>query len=297
MPLKQTDVELIAGFPHLQFGHVPSPFSLTPLEQVLEQLRRRGRRDEPAVLSNVLTQRVGFAARPVAPAVSLPAAAVMGEAAEDLYFYRLPQVSLKKGERGYYPLFAGRVPYEHLYTWDIPDYIDEQNRYRDEQSEKLQIVWHALKLTNTTGNPWTTAAAMTIQDGRVLGQDTVRYTPPRASTELKITQAVAIDAQQNEYEIERRRNAANYHGRSYDLVTIKGELAVTNYKDQPIALKTTKALSGEVHGADGDPEIVKLARGLRQVNPRSQLVWQIDVPPGRDETVQITYTYQVYTRN
>ncbi len=138
---------------------------------------------------------------------------------------------------------------------------------------------------------------MTTQNGRVLGQDTIHYTPPQASTELKITQAVAVDAQQNEYETQRKRNAAKFHSRSYDLVTIDGELAVTNYKDKKIALKITKTLTGEVRDTDGAPIVVKLARGLRQVNPRSQLVWQIDVPAGNDQTMTINYRYQVYTRN
>ncbi|MFH1742487.1 MAG: hypothetical protein ABIH23_26075, partial [bacterium] len=158
-------------------------------------------------------------------------------------------------------------------------------------------VWHALKLTNTTGNPWTTAPATTMKDGRILGQDTIFYTPDKASTKLKITEAVAIDAEQTENETARQRNAATYYGCNYDLVTIEGELAVTNYKGKPVTIEITKTLSGEVQETDGDPKITKLARGLQMVNPRSQIVWEVEVEPGRDKTVKLNYTYRVYARN
>lgn len=298
VPLENAEVELIAGFPHLQFGSVPSPFSLTPLRQVLEQLRRGHGRKEQRLLANTMAQqdrvirRAGMSGVP-----SMPTTPVMGEAAEDLYFYQLNDVSLKKGERGYYPMFAGKVPHKHIYTWEIPDYIDANNRYRNDQQQADQIVWHALELTNTTGNPWTTAPATTAKAGRTLGQDTIHYTPSNATTELKITQAVAVDAQENEHEIERKRNAEKFYNTHFDLVTVKGELAITNYKDKPVTLKISKTLSGDVREADGNPKIDKLARGLRQVNSTSQLIWNVDVEPGRDDGRSITYTYQVYVRN
>ena len=296
IPLEDTDVELIAGYPHIQFEDAGSAFSLTPLQQILERIRTRPRAEASHIMSNVATQSVQFD-RAMAPAPSMPTTPVMGEGAEDLYFYALEDIALKKGERGYHPLFAGEIPYEHLYTWSIPDYITPDRFRRRDQTEDRQVVWHALRLTNTTGNPWTTAPALTMKDGRVLGQDTIHYTPGKASTQLKITQAVAIDAEQTEHETARQRNAATvYHG-SYDLVTIQGELAVTNYKDKPVTIEITKVFSGEVQGTDGDPTVTKLARGLRNVNPQSQIVWEIEVEPGRDKTVKLNYVYRVYVNN
>ena len=63
-----------------------------------------------------------------------------------------------------------------------------------------QVVWHALELTNTTEQPWTTAPAMTMKDGRVLGQSTLTFTPPEGASRLRITQAVSIKAEQAELE-------------------------------------------------------------------------------------------------
>lgn len=302
-PLDHTDLELIAGYPNIAFSETNSSFSLTPIYQILEKLRsetNRGtmRYDFP-VASNaaVLSQKVSFAdstGRPDMP--SMPAIPVMGEDAEDLYFYSIKDVTLKKGERGYYPLFSEEIPYEHVYTWDISNYIDENAGYRgpQEQAPSTQVVWHALKLTNTTSHPWTTAPAITMKDNRILGQDTLHYTSGSASTNLKITQAVAINAEQNEYEVVRGRSAAQFYNRNYDLVTVRGELEIVNFKSEPVTIEITKTLRGEVQKADGEPKISRLAKGLRSVNPDSQIIWKVDVKPGKENMVKLTYAYQVY---
>jgi hypothetical protein len=124
----------------------------------------------------------------------------------------------------------------------------------------------------------------------------LHFVPPAGSTRLRITQAVSIDAEQNEYEIERQRSAAQFHGYDHDLVTIRGELKVTNYKTEPVELVVTKLYSGELHEAEGEPQSTTLARGLRQINPRGKLEWTVTVPPGKDQAVTLTYTYKVYTR-
>jgi len=294
IPLEDASVELIAGFPHVQFENANSAFSLTPLDQILRQLQERQRDRYADVASNVMFQSVRATKAFEMP--SMPATPVEGESAEDLYFYELDNVTLKKGERGYYPLFAGEIPYEHLYTWDIPNYIDPENHgsRRNQQGDAEQIVWHALKLTNTTDSPWTTAPAMTTKNGRILGQDTVYYTPSQASTELRITRAVAVNAEQIENELDRQRNAATFYRRPYDLVVIRGELAVTNYKSEPIQLQITKTVNGEVQEADGDPEIAKLAHGLQSINPQTQLKWEVEVKPGKENALNLNYTYKIY---
>ena len=158
------------------------------------------------------------------------------------------------------------------------------------------MVWHSIELTNTTEQPWTTAPAMTVKGGRVLGQDTMHFVPPGGSTLLRITQAISVDAQHNELEVERERGAAKFHGSTYDKVTIEGKLKITNHKAEPVTVRITKMITGEVVTAEADPEVVKLASGLRGVNPRSRLTWEVEVQPGADDGAEVTYRYSFFTR-
>jgi hypothetical protein len=296
--LMETDVELISGYPSIEFAAVRSPMSLEPLGQLLDQVRSAGARG--AMLGNdaIFRQRVDYYAeteeRLAYP--TMPTTPVAGEDTEDLYFYSLPDVTLKRGERGYFGLFAEDVPYTDLYTWDIPDYVDQEDRYQAQTDGAAEVVWHALRLTNTTGQPWTTAPAMTMKDGRVLGQATLPFTPRAGTSRLRITRAVSIRAEQEELEVQRTRDAARFHGYSYDEVIVEGTLKLTNFKPEDVTVEVTKEVSGEVGPADGSPEVVRLAKGMRRVNPRSRLSWNVDVPAGSENGVMLKYRYTFYTR-
>ncbi len=103
-----------------------------------------------------------------------------------------------------------------------------------------------------------------------------------------------VQAEQAEIEIQRKRNAENFYGWAYDLVKLTGELKIRNRLDKAIELEITKELSGEVIEKSGNPADVQTARGLKQVNPKHQLTWTVNLGAGQEE--KITYTYQLYVR-
>lgn len=296
--LEGVEVSLVTGFPNLRWADVVSPMSLS--ESLSNFLRRLGESDEQR--ERRMRRRGGtFTGQIGGGDVGIPfdpdeflARAPMGEV-EDLFFYPVEGVTVREGEVGYYPLFNASVPYEHIHQWDIPDHVDAHGSYASEEDlDKTEIVWHSLRLTNTTDVPWTTAPGQTVSQNQILGQDMLRYTPVGGRATLRVTQAMGVKAQQVEYEVERERNAVNFHGTHYDLVTLTGELTVTNFKRDDVKLEITKLFSGELQSADGEPELRKLARGLRRVNPRGRLRWTIELEPGRQE--ELTYTYEVYLR-
>ncbi|MCK4300260.1 MAG: hypothetical protein KAX80_12040, partial [Planctomycetes bacterium] len=300
--LDATHLDLITGFPNLQFADILSPVGKK--EDLAGFLRSLGRgRSEVTgvgILSNVMTQSAEFRAgeamgRPFA--VPTYGAAAAGQIAEDLFLYPLDDITLAKGDTGYYPLFTETVPYTEFYHWEIPDYISEEDRYGQRQREerdKPEEVWHSLRLTNTTSIPWTTAPAQMLQHGNIIGQDTLKYTPPKGEATVKITQAISVKAEQAEAEVERERDAVRLYGYHYDRVTIDGTLSVTNYKDEKVSLEITKTLSGELKSTAPEAEDLTLARGLKHVNPVHLLTWKIDLAPG--EHRDITYTYEPLIR-
>jgi hypothetical protein len=305
--LDAVDVTLVTGFPNLRFADVLSPFALKEnLAQFLQSLTRGESRREGEGRS-VVTQNVmyfggtggfggglGGAAMPQ-PAVPDYRAAAAGQAAEDLFLYPLDDVTLEKKEVGYYPLFTESVPYTHIYQWEIPDYVTEGERYLprpEEPRERPEEVWHSVRIENTTKVPWTTAPAETVQNGQILGQDILSYTPSGGEATVRITQAVSVKATQAEVETARERNAAQFYRRQYDLLSIEGTLSVENFLAKSITLEITKTVSGEVKASAPKADIEKVARGLRGVNPVNVLTWTLELKPGQAQDV--TYAYQVY---
>ena len=82
---------------------------------------------------------------------------------------------------------------------------------------------------------------MTVKAGNILGQDTLRYTAVGAKATVRITRALDVQGEQNEYEVGRERNSAQFYGSSYDKVTVRGELRVTNFKREPLKLEIQEA--------------------------------------------------------
>jgi hypothetical protein len=293
--LKEVSAQLITGVPHMQFGDILSPIALRQsLAEFLQSLNQgempRGR---PA---SIITQNVAYGAGGMAaPDYGAPQA---GTVAEDLFLYPAGKIDLDRGQVAYVPLFTASVPYEHVYQWDIPDYVDERGRYsyspdRDSQDNE-QEVWHSLRLTNSTTVPWTTAPGETVKNGAILGQDTLKYTPQGGTAMLRITRAAGIKAEQAELETSRKREAIRLYGDTFDLITVRGDLSVLNTLNKAIALEITKTLSGEVQSTEPDAEQQKLAEGLGRMNGLSKLTWTIDLPPAAER--KITYVYEVYVR-
>ena len=115
-----------------------------------------------------------------------------------------------------------------------------------------------------------------------------------ARTTVRINRAMNVAAEQAEFEVERKRNAANFHGSSYDLVKVEGKLRVFSRQAEPVKLEVTKELSGEVLSTDPDAKDTATAKGLKQVNPRHVLTWEISAEPNKE--LILSYTYSVYVR-
>ncbi len=145
--LNDVTIQLVTGFPNLQFADIVSPLAMKEkLAQFLQSLTRgqseRGRL--LGVAGNVMAQRAASMPMEDREMAFMPSygAAEAGKTSEDLFLYPIEKVNLAKGQTGYYPLFTESVAYKHIYEWKIPDYVNEDEQYsyqrrrEQEQPEK-----------------------------------------------------------------------------------------------------------------------------------------------------------------
>ena len=303
--INNVHLDLVTGFPNIQFGEVNSPVAMSQnLEGFLKALTtgrsessRSGRgymMRQQTMISNVA--RYGNDVSAPMPGYST---ARKGSVSEDLFLYPVENFTLLKGETACIPLFTAEVSYKHIYIWKIPDMLDNNERYQRNRSNDKQPlseeVWHSCRLVNNMKMPWTTAAAEFVKDGQFTGQDICYYTAPGTETTIRINRAMNVLAEKVELELERKRNATNFYGNRYDLVKVKGELKLQNRLDKNVTVEITKNLSGEMIESAPKAKDIPTAKGLKQVNPRHILVWEIELKPGQKET--LSYTYEVYVRN
>ena len=173
-----------------------------------------------------------------------------------------------------------------MYEWSIADTIESRSRDENAQAE----IWHSVRLTNDTKIPWTTAPAMTMKDGHLLGQDTLRYAAVGGRTTVRITRAIDVQGEQAEYEVARDRNSESFYGRSYDKVTVRGEIRAINHKREGVRLEIEKLIQGELKKNPDGAVAATIAEGLRQVNPTVRLTWSKQLEPGAPTVLGYEYT-------
>ena len=216
----------------------------------------------------------------------------------DLYFYPYDSVSLKKGKAGYYPLFTSKLTYENLYVWDVqsndPVPRITSSYDRGAKYDESQPVWYCIKLKNETKMPWTSASVEMVRENMMLGQTKLPETPMGDYARLTINKAQNIDAQSQEVETDRVRNAAEFAHNRYDLITAEGKLTVRNFKSETIKLEINKIIEGKIVSSSPEGISKPITDGVFRVNPMQKMSWEVEIKAG--ETMEIVYTYKKYVR-
>ncbi|HRJ27188.1 MAG TPA: hypothetical protein PLO61_06735 [Fimbriimonadaceae bacterium] len=292
--LKEADVKLITGYPNLPFIGILDPANRdVTMDQFLNGLMSLGSEGAFRGRREMMTQNAGPRGGGW-DADQLPDAANFQ--AEDLFFYRIPKASLKVGDRGLFTLTQFQAPYSHLYEWEVQDFgVD--GRYSPPDEDQPGDVWHSLKFKNSGDIPLTTAPAMTVQRGEVLGQDTVKYTSKGAEVRLRITKALDVVATATEEERSRDTIELPWGAgkRTFDRVTLAGTLTITNRKSTSVDMRIEKSLTGEVLTVSNSGQATKLGAGVRALNSRNQIVWSVPVEAGK--TLKLEYTYRLVLSN
>jgi hypothetical protein len=169
---------------------------------------------------------------------------------------------------------------------------------------------HKVRLTNTSKYPLTTAPALIIREGRVLAQGLMTYAAPGAEEELEVTAAVDVTVKKSESEVRRIPNAMTWNGDSYFKVELKGSIALTNLRSEPVVLEVTRRVFGNVDTASEGGTITKLnrleegAEGLppwwswyswpqwwNRFNGTGSITWKTTLEPGKRATMDYTWNY------
>ena len=315
--LQDTEVALVVGVPNFRFGQVVSPLSLEKtMVNVLHQAAPSlmGVRGDNNVFSNGLfTQRAGeFNGAPVAGQSGgggelAPELAATGE--QDLFVYRAGRLDLKQGARATLPLWEAPVDLEHLYTLDLDlvrgssqgfeTFLRDSSGGTSPLSLTKNPVWHQFRLANEGAYPWTTGPVLLMRNGIPLGQELLTYTPSRGEVMVPVTVAVDVRGSYAESQLAREENAVRRNGHSYDRITKRLELTVTNHRTEPAQTQVSVGLGGDVTRASEGGEVVRgepqsgdwMQRNLfdHALNPHSDVTWELELAPGETQTLELEF--------
>lgn len=317
--LKDVPIDIVVGVPNFRFRQTPSPLVLeSVLRNALLESDPQLMGQSSNSLSNAMyTQRSAEFRRDAAHAnavgegghVDLPGE-LTASGAQDLFVYSLPKLSIAKGERAAVPIFTAEVPYRDVYTWDVHVSRHDIEAAPSGAGVKSPLtlskneVWHQIELTNSTNLPWTTGAALLMQNQQPLSQELLTYTPAKNDVRVPVTVSVETRGNFTEKEIGRDLKSLVWDGYNYARIAKQARLHLCNNKPETIEAEITLRLGGKVDAASDEAEITLGAfdqadwvqySGSPAVNNSSTVAWKIKLEPG--QTFEPTVDYHFFARH
>lgn len=319
--LVDVPIDIVVGVPNFRFRGTPSPLVLEAT------LRNALVAAAPAIMGQAMdnnsfsnamySQRSGEFRRNAAQAndaadggiVNLPGE-LTATGTQDLFVYKLPKITLARGERSAVSIFNADCPYRDLYTWDV--HVNRQDIEASPSGAGVvspltlskNEVWHQVVLTNTTNLPWTTGAAMVTQGNQPLSQELLTYTPPKDDCRVPVTIAIDARGSYDEKELGRDLKALQWDGFNYARIEKEAVVHLCNNKKTDLEVEITLRVGGKVTTATEDGTVVLGAfrpedwtnyHGHPAVNNGSTVTWKTKLKPG--ETIEPKVTYHFFTRH
>jgi hypothetical protein len=279
----------MAGFPNLAFSGVVDPLAgQSSVESFLSSLASPGGSTRGSMITQQAVMMNSYS--PYNEMPTLPATAA-GE--EDLFSYPLKNITLANGERAAYTLFEQDVDYKDIYRWEAADINNTTDPYRyrsTDTPQQAQDVWHALRLTNTGTQPWTTAPILLCKGDTFLGESTMYYTSVGGESTVDINKALDVHAENEETTLQKIGDIIINHS-TYSTYAISGTLTVKNYKKEIVHMVVTKHMTGTPTESSIKPTQNDEQLRLNAVNATRTLVWEFDVAPGG--SMEVTCKYKI----
>jgi hypothetical protein len=325
LDLENVTANLVIGAPSFMFADTVDPIALQAA--VVQLAQHAGPASQFGNFSNAIMTQQAHAApqyqRPEGSALDLgPEVADSGKN-EDLYMFTVRNLSLKRGERMVLPVTRMKLSYRDVYTLDIPFTASPELMQRmnsDQQREMAKLlarpkVEHKIRLTNTGTCPLTTAPALILRDGRLLGQGMMTYASVGSTSDVKITTAIDVKADRRDVETKRTPDALRVNGSNYGRVDLSGTVHLKNMRSTVVDVEVSRYLLGHIDKATPDGTLEKGGRfdydmllGLEggaqlrsnwphwydHVNGIAKAFWRVSIEPGN--TADLTYTWHYFWR-
>ncbi len=293
LPLQDTEVRLVSGFPNIQFAHVDSPlWAGGSLASFFQQLAQQPGSGGPLTSQQLVTYN---SARPDSTP-SLPDLAEAGNAGDDLHSESIGKRTLAIGDSLSLEVASASSSFERVVEWVVPDPRDGHGRYTRDSSTQASDEdqpWDALQFRNPFKFPMTTGPAMVTEGGRFRGQSLSQWVNPGQTTCLRITKALSIRAEYTEAEEEQQRETVWVGGNDYRRTKVKGSLLLHNFRGKEVTLSIRSCFSGEMIEADEKPATRLRTDGVTSVNPRREVEWTLKLAPGEEKTLSYRYSVLV----
>lgn len=325
--LDHAAVHLVVGVPRFEFRDTLDPMALTADLREVAARTPDWSRFTNATSNMIMSQSAGgYDPAPPRPPTDPALAALAGGVAgaggnEDLFVFDLKDVSLARGERMTLAVAEFELPYTDVYTVEVAPtppaelWQGVRNPADLERARELArpVAMHKLRLENRSQFPVTTAPAVILRDGRLLGQGRTSYTAAGGRCDVTVTQAIGLLVKKDDRETERTPGAVRWRNEAFHRVDLAGTLSLANRSDRAYEVEVTRHVLGAVDSADqggdtsavglGDDWLATAARPdwwgffnwpwwWHRLNGLGRITWKVKVEP--QASVDLAYKWHYF---
>jgi hypothetical protein len=293
--LKDAEIQLISGFPSVEFANVLSPLSAqTSWTKFFHEISSRGQQQDDGLRNQTLLSNAMFNNRDpfVRPKVDL-GATPEGEGV-DLHFQPIGKRTLLRDEALSLTVGSSKADYERMIEWTVGTSTAAYKYGGASRSKTSDEMWDVVVFKNPFKFPMTTAPAMVVENGRFNGQRTSYWANVGEQTTLRITRSLSIRAMAREQEDSRANERVVVDDKNYTKIYLKGELVMSNHRKQVVKMHIRHSIRGVIQEVDGEPKMVTREESLEDVNRVHDAAWTVTLNPGEERRLTYKYSVLVY---
>jgi hypothetical protein len=186
-----------------------------------------------------------------------------------------------------------KADYDRVVEWTVGT-SGVAKKHGGSRQEVKDEMWDALIFKNPFKFPMTTAPAMVVENGKFNGQRTSYWTNVGEEALLRITRSLSIRTSSKEMADSKPNERVVVDDRNYTKVYLKGELVMSNHRNQPTKMHVRHAIRGNVSEIDGEPKTVTREDSLEDINRINEVLWTVNLNPGEERRLTYKYSVLVY---
>jgi hypothetical protein len=285
--LDQVELELISGFPNVEYLRAVSPFvtNVTWSDFITHLQQPSGDFGGAAAQMTATSNVSQLFSNSVDGLSEAPLPLIAVDEGADIYYHPAGKQSLRPGESLMLTTATASADYERVVEWRVNRTVRASVGAGLAQDD----LWDAVRFRNPLPFPMTTGPAMVESNGRFLGSKTIFWAGPGDETVAYISKALSVRAGYVEEELS-RREVLELNRAAIETI-VKGTLTIQNPRAEAVAMVIKEDLSGALVRADGDPVSVVGPAGPGQRNSSTKLTWNITLAPGEERTLLLEYKY------
>ncbi len=293
--LADAEIKLISGFPSVEFANVSSPLTArTTWATFFQEVSSRhsghddGLMNQKLVLTNNAFTNFDAVVRPKLNIDATPS----GEGV-DLHYEPIGKHSLLRDESMSLSVGKAKADFERVVQWTVGA-TPVAKKLGGNRMHQADEMWDVLVFKNPFKFPMTTAPAMVVENGRFNGQRTANWTNVGEEANLRITRSLSIRTMSREQEDSKPNERVVADDRNYSKVYLKGELAMSNHRAQPVKLHIRHAIRGVISEIEGSPKLATREESLEDINRVHEALWTVTLNPGEERRLNYKYSVLVY---